>query len=208
MGLGPGVVIHMRLLILASSSRTRAQILQNAGLRIEVRVPRIDEAMMRESLESMQTKPRDVADTLAEYKAMRIAGQGTTDLVLGCDQVLEFQGKVLGKPETPQAARERLQQLRGAEHRLLTAAVLYDGGAPVWRHVDESRLTMRDFSDEFLDAYVLDDPWYLTQTPGAYAIETEGVRLFSKVDGDYFGILGMPLLPLLGALTRRGDIPG
>lgn len=208
MGHGPGVVIHMRLLILASSSRTRAQILQNAGLRIEVRAPRIDEAAMRESLEASGAKPRDVADALAEYKAMRIAGQAPAELVLGCDQVLEFQGRVLGKPETAEAARERLVQLRGTEHRLLTAAVLYDSGAPVWRHVDEARLTMRDFSDEFLDQYIQNDAWFLTQTPGSYAIETEGVRLFSRIEGDYFGILGLPLLPLLAALTRRGDIPG
>lgn len=198
----------MRLLILASSSPTRAQMLRNAGLRIEVQAPALDEDALREGLLAEGASPRDVADALAEHKALRIARRHPADLVLGCDQVLEFEGAVLGKSPDPAAARARLAAMRGQTHVLWTAAVLYDRGAPVWRHVDESRLRMRMCTDPFLDDYVTEAGWAVTGTTGGYAIEGLGVRLFDRIEGDHFAILGLPLLPLLTALTRRGDIPG
>jgi septum formation protein len=151
--------------------------------------------------------PRDIADALAEYKAQRIANRRPEALVLGCDQVLVLKGRILGKPTDRNDARARLQELRGQQHSLLSAAVLFDGGRPIWRHVSEASLYMRDFSDSFLDWYMSEKNYEILETVGGYAVEDLGIRLFDRIEGDYFGILGLPLLELLTVLGRRGDIP-
>lgn len=196
----------MRPLILASASTIRAELLRRAGVPVQVQPARIDEEALRASLEAEGAQPRDVADALAEHKALKIAARAPEGLVLGCDQVLAFQGQVLGKPADPAQARARLATLRGQTHQLLTAAVLYDRGRPVWRHLAEARLTMRPFSDPFLDEYLAAAGDALLTTTGGYALEGAGSRLFATVEGDYFAILGLPLIELLNALARRGDI--
>lgn len=193
-------------LILASSSETRLRLLQAAGLDVTARSPRIDEAALRASLEADQATPRDIADALAEMKAVKIADKDRDALVLGCDQVLEFGHKIFGKPNSPEEAVEQLTLFRGKTHKLLSAIVLYDAGAPIWRHVGEVRLTMRMMSDDWVRAYV-DRNWAsIRHSVGGYKLEEEGIRLFSAVEGDYFTILGLPLLPLLGYLGERGFI--
>lgn len=193
-------------LLLASSSATRQRLLAAADLTVTAHAPRIDETAIRSALEAEQATPRDIADTLAEMKARKIAEKHPAALVLGCDQVLEFQGRVWGKPDSRDAARAQLCDLRHRTHRLLSAAVLYEAGQPVWRHVGEVRLTMRAFSDAFLEGY-LDRNWpAVGDSVGGYKLEEEGVRLFSAVEGDYFTVLGLPLLPLLDYLTTRGII--
>jgi septum formation protein len=127
--------------------------------------------------------------------------------VLGCDQVLDFNGTAWGKPATVDAARAQLRSLRGQTHHLLSALVLYDAQEPVWRHVGEVRLTMRIFSDNYLDAYLARNWPGIADTVGGYKLESEGARLFTTIDGDYFTVLGLPLLPLLGYLGQRGFIP-
>lgn len=196
----------MRPLILASASPIRAQLLRRAGIEVTAQPARIDEDALRASLEAEGAGPRDVADALAEHKALKIAARAPQALVLGCDQVLAFQGRILGKPEDPAAARARLLELRGQTHQLLTAAALYDHGVPVWRHVAEAHLTMRAFSEAFLDRYLAEAGPDLLTTTGGYALEGPGSRLFATVQGDYFAILGLPLIELLNALARRGDI--
>lgn len=194
--------------VLASGSVIRAQMLRNAGLDIDVQSARVDESAIRDSLLLEGATPRDIADALAESKARKVAGRRFDDYVLGCDQVLSLQGTCLNKPETEQDARDQLARLRGQTHQLLSAAVLYHGGEPVWRHVGVARLTMRPFSDSFLDSYVTRNWPGISESVGAYKLEEEGVRLFAQIQGDYFTILGLPLLELLNYLSLRGVIEG
>ncbi|MEE4347352.1 MAG: Maf family nucleotide pyrophosphatase [Paracoccaceae bacterium] len=193
-------------LILASGSSIRADLLKQAGLEFEVMRPRVDEEMVREALLSEGATPRDLADALAEMKSLRISEKRPESLVIGCDQVLDLVGKVLSKPESREAARAQLMDLRGKRHSLLSAVVICEGGKPIWRHVGQVRLMVRDFSEGWLDGY-LDRNWPdIAESVGAYKLEKEGVRLFSRVDGDYFTVLGLPLLDLLSYLSLRGDI--
>ena len=193
-------------LVLASASKIRQTLLHNAGVPFTAQPVPVDEAQMRDALQADGAPPRDIADALAEMKARKAASRFPQALALGCDQVLAIDGEVLGKPDTRAEAGAQLRRLRGNTHQLLSAAVIYADGAPVWRHVGVVRLTMRAFSDAFLDAY-LDRNWPgLSETVGAYKLEEEGVRLFSQVNGDYFCVLGLPLLELVGYLGTRGVI--
>jgi len=194
-------------IILASSSEIRAQLLLNAGVDCQIMPARIDEESVKCALKVEGASPRDVADTLAEMKARKVAEKGFGTLILGCDQVLSFNGTVLSKPETPREARNQLLLLRGETHQLLSAAVIYEDLKPVWRHVGVARLTMRDFSDAYLDDYI-DRNWdSIRWSVGGYKIEEEGIRLFRMVQGDTFTIQGLPLLELLSYLTLRGTLP-
>jgi septum formation protein len=193
-------------LILASASPIRAELLARAGLSFSVQTARIDEEMIRNAALAEGASPRDIADTLAELKALRVSARAPGALVIGCDQVLARGRDVLGKPADLAAAREQLLSLRNRDHRLLSAAVVCQDGAPLWRHVGEARLAMRDFSDAWLDGYLARNPAAATGSVGAYRLEEEGIRLFSVIEGDYFTILGLPLLPLLNWLTLRGEI--
>lgn len=195
-----------RPLLLASASTIRLQLLRNAGIEATAQPARIDEDSIRLALQTEAAKPRDIADALAEMKARKLADKHTSALVLGCDQILAFQGQVYGKPETPTEARAQLGAFRGQTHQLISALVLYDEGKPIWRHISEASLTMRPVSDAYLDDYISRNWPALQHCVGGYKLEEEGVRLFSQINGDYFTILGLPLLPLIGYLGTRGFI--
>ena len=193
-------------LILASSSTIRLQLLQAAAVPVTAQPARIDEDTIRRALEADGARPRDIADTLAEMKARKVADRHPSDFVLGCDQILSFKGKAWGKAETVEQARDQLSLLRGQRHSLLSAAVLYHEAKPVWRFVGEAHLTMRNVSDSYLDAYLTRNWDSVRHSVGAYMLEAEGIRLFSAVEGDYFTVLGLPLMPLLGYLGDRGIV--
>lgn len=197
----------MTALILASASAARAAMLTAAGIAHEVQPARIDEAAVKAAMTAEGAPPRDIADKLAEMKALRVSQRQPGRLVLAADQVLVQDGRLYDKPADMTAARAQLAALRGQTHELLSAAVVARDGAPVWRHVGAARLTMRPFSDEFLDAYLARIGDLALTSVGCYHLEGLGAQLFARVEGDYFTILGLPLLELLGFLRARGVLP-
>ncbi|PYF11875.1 septum formation protein [Rhodobacter viridis] len=193
-------------LVLASSSQIRAQLLRSAGLSVTIAPARVDEEAIRQALEQEGAKPRDVADQLAEAKAMKQSARHPGALVLGADQVLELQGEIFAKPESPDQAIAHLQSLSGRTHRLLSALVVVQDGRPLWRHVAEVRLTMHPLSDAFIAEYVARNWDSIRHAVGCYKLEEEGVRLFSAIEGDYFAVLGLPLIEVLNWLRARGEL--
>jgi septum formation protein len=189
------------LLTLASASEIRRTLLETAGVQVTIRPARIDEAAIRDALIAEGAHPRDIADTLAEFKARKVAGDGLT---LGCDQVLALKTEVHEKPTSREAARDQLLSLSGQTHHLYSAAVIYDGPEPVWRHVGVARMTMHSLTAAEIDAY-LDRAWPdVASSVGAYQAERIGARLFSRIDGDWFSVLGLPLLDICSYLRLRG----
>lgn len=191
-------------LVLASGSATRAHLLSAAGVAISVEVPRLDEAAIRSSLVAGGATPRDIADALAEAKARKVAARHPPAMVLGSDQVLALDAEVFGKAHSPEELGDQLRRLQGRTHQLFSAAVIHEGGRPVWRHVSVARLTVRPLSDAFITAYVARNWEDVRNSVGGYRIEAEGVQLMEQVEGDHFTILGLPLIPLLNYLVVRG----
>ncbi|MFQ3253050.1 MAG: septum formation protein [Loktanella salsilacus] len=194
-------------LILASGSTIRATLLRNAGVSFTTATPRVDEDAMRGALRAEGASPRDIADALAEMKAAKVSARNPGALVIGCDQILAHGSNILSKPTSTDDAIAQLSELRGGVHQLLSAAVIYENGKPIWRHVGVVRLHMRDASDAYLRDYVTRNWEEVRHCVGAYQIEAEGVRLFHRIEGDYFNIFGLPLLELLSYLTLRGTLP-
>ena len=201
-------VIHMaERLILASGSAARAEMLRRAGVVFGIAPARIDEDAIKASLQAEGASSRDIADSLAEAKARKIATRHQEALVLVADQVLEFPGRIRSKPTTKADAVRQLMSMRGFDHKLLSAAVIYEGVRPVWRHVGQARLNMATRSDTWIQNYVERNWDHVQCSVGAYRIEDEGVCLFSRIDGDHFVVLGLPLLEILSYLTMRGTLP-
>lgn len=193
-------------MILASASATRAKLLKDAGVAFEIVPARVDEDALKQSLLAKNTTHRDIADALAEWKAVRVSASHPGALVLGADQVLSFDGVLISKCEDLLEARELLLRLRGRTHDLISAMALAKDGAPIWRHVEKATLAMRDFSDAFLDDYLAQEGEMLLSGVGCYRLEGRGAQLFSRVKGDHSTILGLPLIPLLSALREQGVI--
>jgi len=195
-------------LILASASVARKALLEQAGLRFEARAAHIDEAEVKEAARAEGATALDTALLLADLKAQRIARRDPEALVIGCDQLLVSEGRWFDKPASIAEARAHLLALRGRVHTLVTAVLCQRGGQRQWHHIAQPRLTMRPFSDAFLDAYLAAEGDSVTTTVGAYRLEGLGVHLFDKVEGEHAAILGLPLLPLLGFLRQTGVLTG
>jgi len=193
-------------LILASGSPIRAKLLQQSGIDFEIVTAAVDEDMMKAAMLSEQAPHRDIADKLAEIKALKVSQKNPENLVLGCDQILSYDGQVFSKPKDQSDLREQLMALKSGTHELFSAAVICQNAQPIWRFIGKARLTMRDFSETFLDNYIAEN-WKLVENcVGGYQIEGNGIRLFHRVEGDYFSVLGMPLLEIMNFLTVRGVI--
>jgi septum formation protein len=193
------------LIVLASKSAARRSVLDGAGVAYEATVAGVDEEAVKASLTAEGAGPREIADALAELKAIRVSAKHQ-GLVIGADQTLDLDGRLYDKVETLAAARARLVELRGKAHKLHSAVVVAKEGAPIWREVVTAKLTMRDFSDAFLDDYLAREGEAALGSVGCYRLEAMGAQLFSKIEGDYFAILGLPLLGLLDLLRRHGEL--
>ena len=192
------------MLILASTSATRQTMLRNAGLDFTATAPEVDEGALVAA--NPRWMPRETALRLAEAKAIDVSRRNPGAHVIGADQVLALGNKVFGKPRNRAHCRTQLQELRGQTHVLISAVVLATDGTTTWTYTDEAQLVMRNFSDEFLDAYIDAIGDDCTTSVGGYKIEGRGVQLFQSISGDHFTILGLPLVPLLARLREAGEV--
>jgi len=194
------------MLTLASTSAIRRHLLTQAGISFEAIGSGVDEDAVKDAMRAEGASPRNQADKLAELKALKVS-QRRPGFVLGCDQILSFEGHSFDKAETLDEAFERLSQLRGKTHSLECAAVIAKDGQPVWRLVTSPKLTMRAFSDDFLRSYLDSYGQEALSSVGCYQFEGPGAQLFERVEGDFFSILGLPLLEVLAFLRLHGEVP-
>lgn len=198
----------MTQLILASKSPFRAALLKNAGIEIISQSANIDERAAETPLYETGATPDDVALVLAEAKALDVSEARPDAVVIGCDQTLSLGDQVFHKPENMEQARRQLLQFSGKTHQLNSAVVLAKNGKTLWRHVSIARMTMRDLDPGFIGRYLGRVGDIALSSVGAYQIEGPGIQLFDKVDGDYFSIVGLPLLPLIAQLRKENLIDG
>jgi septum formation protein len=190
-------------LVLASASKTRREILLAARISFISISPNVDEERIKEALLAKGADAAAIATALAETKAAEVSARTTGSLVLGADQVLVCEGKLFNKAENLSQARETLKYFRGRTHELISAMALVRNGETLWRHVESAELCVRDFSEAFLEEYIILEGNDILGSVGCYRIEGRGAQLFDKVTGDQFTIRGLPLFPLLAALRAR-----
>jgi len=194
-------------IVLASASKVRRKLLEAAGLDIRVDPAAVDEAAVKDSYAGEGAGPGEIAEALAELKAMRISPRHPGLITLGADQILDCEGQRFDKPEGIEGARAQLKALSGRRHRLISSVVALRDGQRLWHHTGEAQLTMRKFSDGFLESYLAAAGPAVLESVGAYQLEGRGAQLFTRIEGDYFTILGLPLLPLLDFLRLQGELP-
>ncbi len=192
------------MIILASSSKIRQQLLRQAGVSFTTVVSPFDEEATKHQLRSLPAK--SMAQTLALRKAQSVSANTPSDLVIAADQTLELKGQLFNKPRHYDEAHQHLKLLRGQQHTLHSAVVITKGNNIVFQNVTTAHMTMRNFSDEFLNSYLIPTDFNLLSSLGCYQIEAEGLQLFESIDGDYFTILGLPMLPLLACLRDIGEL--
>lgn len=195
----------MSAVILASGSESRRKLLANAGIEAISIKPRVDEDAAKLAFRAEKMRVSDQAMQLAEMKAVKVS-QNHEGLVIGGDQMLNLDGEAMDKPRDIADAANHLRRFSGKVHTLETAIVIAEGGKPVWRHLVAPKLTVRPLSEDFIASYLDRAGPDILKTVGAYMLEDVGAQLFSRIEGDYFSILGLPLLPLLDYLRTRGVI--
>ena len=195
-------------IILASGSPFRKQLLDQAGLSVDVVRPTINERAVEATLEGTGANAEDVAQVLAEAKATSVSELHPDALVIGSDQTLSLGDRIFHKPADMESARRHLLALSGKTHQLNSAVVIARNGEAIWRHVGIARLKMRDLTPEFIGRHLSNVGSKALSSVGAYQIEGEGVQLFDTIEGDHFTIVGLPLLPLLAALRGFGALDG
>ena len=195
-------------LILASASPFRKTLLENAGIEFTVQASDLDERSVDGPLIQVNTEPENIALVLAEAKAMNVSEGKPGALVIGSDQTLSLNGEIFHKPTDIKAARRHLSSLSGRIHRLSSAAVIVRDGEILWRHVATADLTMRTLAPGFIDRYLSRVGQKALSSVGAYQLEGEGIQLFRHIRGDYFTVIGLPVLPLLSALRDMEVIDG
>jgi septum formation protein len=193
-------------IVLASASAARSALLTAAGIDFTVRPAAIDEAAIAAPLLAEGRTPADVASSLADQKALAVSREMPDSLVIGADQTLDFDGALWVKPPAMAAARKQLTRLSGRAHRLESAVAVARGGTVLWRHRESAQLTMRELTAVEIDRYLASASDQVLSSVGAYQIEGPGIQLFARIEGDYFAILGLPLLPLLNCLRREGGL--
>jgi len=191
-------------LILASASEARRRLLEAAGLEIGLRPAAIDESEIKESYRAEGASPAEVANALAELKGFKVSAMLPEAFVIAADQMLDLEGSWFDKPGDIPDAKDHLRRLSGKTHRLLSAAVVMQGGQRLWHRLDHATLTVRPLSEDFIDWYCAAAGESILQSVGAYRIEGLGAQLFEQVRGDHFTIQGLPLLPLLSFLRLHG----
>ena len=191
-------------LVLASGSETRAKMLREAGVAFEIVPSTVDEDVLKAEYRAAGRSAAALADALAEAKARDVAARMPGRLVLGADQVLSFEGETFDKPRDLDEARAQIRRLRGASHTLISAAVFMRDGVVLSKCEGSAVLTMRAFSDDFLERYLAEVGKAVLWSVGGYQIEGRGAQLFEQVAGDYFSILGLPLLAVLAVLRDEG----
>lgn len=194
----------MTKIILASQSKIRKQVLENAGIEFEAISSNVDEDMIKDSMRAENMKPKLQVFELAKAKAIKLSRRYPDAYIIACDQMLSLNNHPFDKVKTMEEAKERLLHFKGKTHYLCNSMVIFKGGEFMWRYDDAPRLKMRDFSDEFLDYYLNEAGEEILSSVGCYQLEKIGVQLFEEIDGDYFSILGLPLLPLLGFFRNHG----
>lgn len=195
------------MIVLASTSASRRRILSQTGIYFDTAKPPVDENAIKATMKQAGATAAAVAEALAESKANSVADILPGHYVVGADQMLDCGGDWYDKPANRAGARYHLQGLRGKTHQLITATVIAHEGKIIWRHVETARMTMRDFSDEFLDQYLDKAGPNVLRSVGAYELEGIGAQLFASIEGDFFAILGLPVVPLLNALREAGALP-
>lgn len=196
----------METVVLASGSETRKSMLSAAGVFFEVLPAVIDEDEIKSALRAEGSDSAFISESLAEHKARVVSRKLPSPLILGADQILECDNKIYSKPVNLAAAKEQLKTLRGKDHTLISSVVVFRNGQRLWHNTDRALLRMREFSNDFLDDYVTELGEELLEGPGCYKVEGRGIQLFSRITGDHFTILGLPLLPLLDYLRLQGAV--
>ena len=193
-------------IVLASKSQKRSLLMEKAGIEFSTVDPAIDEKEVKLSYISNNYPARDIADVLADMKARKLSNRFSDSIVIGCDQILDFNSKILSKAKDQEELIHQLKQLQGNKHKLHSACVVYKAQKPEWRFIGSVSMTMRNLSDRYISKYVQDNWDDIKHSVGGYQIENSGISLFSKIDGDYFSVLGLPIIQLIDHLLNRGVI--